>query len=136
MSATPLTIPPLLTALIGHLAVARPYDFHRAAGRHRHDTRRSRHRRDPDGRADAVLDNLLLVPRVWSLGLAGGLADAAWDLDGSVRACRLVRRDRRYGGRADLGAGARLSDPPQPHRQAQPAALPARPGLAVPGRGG
>src|SRR3954452_21552520 len=141
MSATPITIPPLLTALIGHLAAAVPArtrttDLHRAAGRRHYDAPRPRHRRDPGGRADAVLDDLLLVHRVRPLGLAGGLAGAAGGPDGAVRARRLVRRDRRHGGRADLGPGARLADPPQPHRQTQPATLPARPGLAVPRRGG
>jgi hypothetical protein len=48
MSATPLTIPPLLTALIGHLAAAVPARARTTFTElRRHDARRPRHRRDP-----------------------------------------------------------------------------------------
>src|SRR5689334_13906207 len=43
---------------------------------------------------------------------------------------------QRHRGRAALRPGPRLAPAPQPQRQAEPVAVPARPGLAVPGRGG
>jgi hypothetical protein len=99
MSATPLTIPPLLTALIGHLAAAVPARARTTFTELLVGAATTRGVTDAI-RADAVVDDLLLVPRVRPLGLAG----AAGGPDGAVRARRLVRRDRRHGGRADLGA--------------------------------
>src|SRR3712207_7425136 len=47
----------------------------------------------------------------------------------------LFRSHRRHLGRADLRPGPRVAHPPQPYRQAEPVAVPAWSGLAVPGRG-
>ena len=116
-------------------AAARPHHLHRAAARRRDHPRRPRHRRDPGGRAVALLDHLLLVPAARPLGVARRLAGAAGGARDAVRPAGLARGHRRHRGRADLGPGPRLADPPQPRRQAEPVAVPARPGLAVPGRG-
>ena len=93
MSAPPIAIPPLLTALIGHLAAAAT-------------TR---------GVTDAILAAGLTrswTTYYWFLeyGRWAWLAGAAGGPDGAVRTRGLVRCDRRHG--ADLGAGARLADPP------------------------
>ena len=108
---------------------------YRATDRRRDHPGRPRHRRDPGGRAVAPLDHLLLVPPARPLGMARGLAGAAEGARDAVRSAGLARRHRRHGGRADLRPGPRVARPPQPYRQAEPAAVPARPGLAVPGRG-
>src|SRR3954468_11520563 len=117
-------------------AAARPHHLHRAAARRRDHPRRPRHRRDPDRRAVAELDQLLLVPPARPLGVARRLAGVAGGPHDAVRAGGLARGHRRHGGRARLRQGAGIADPPQPQRQAEPVAVPARPGLAVPGRGG
>ena len=116
-------------------AAALPDHLHRAAARRRDHPRRPRHRRDPRGRAVALLDHLLLVPAARPPGVARRLAGAAGGARDAVRAAGLARGHRRHRGRAHLGQGAGIADPPQPRRQAEPVAVPARPGLAVPGRG-
>src|SRR3954447_2052634 len=113
-----------------------PRHLHRAADRGRRHPRRPRHRRDPRGRAVARLDHLLLAAGARPLVLAVGLAGAAGGARDAVRPAGLARRRRRHRGRADLEPGPRLAPAPQPQRQAEPATVPARPGLAVPGRGG
>src|SRR5947199_6434260 len=117
-------------------AAARPHHLHRAAARRRDHPRRPRHRRHPGGRAVALLDHLLLVPAARPLGVARGLAGAARGAAGAVRPAGLARGHRRHRGRAHLRPGPRLAPALQPRRQAEPVAVPARPGLAVPGRGG
>ena len=105
MSATPITIPPLLTAIIGHLAAAVPARARTtftellvgaATTRGGHVT-------------DAILAAGLT--RSWTTyywfieyGRWAWLAGAAGGPDGAVRTRGLVRCDRRHGGRADLGA--------------------------------
>jgi hypothetical protein len=116
-------------------AAARPHHLRRAAARRRDQRGRPRHRRDPVHRAVALLDHLLLVPAARPLDVARGLAGAPGGARDAVRAAGPARHRRRPRGRAHLGRGAGIADPPQPHRQAEPAAVPARPGLAVPGRG-
>src|SRR3954453_4880513 len=117
-------------------AAARPHHLHRAAARRRDHPRRPRHRRDPGRRAVAEPDELLLVPPARPLGVARRLAGVAGGTHDAVRAGGLARGHRRHRGRARLRQGAGIADPPQPQRQAEPVAVPARPGLAVPGRGG
>src|SRR3954449_9920996 len=117
-------------------AAARPHHLHRAAARRRDHPRRPRHRRDPGRRAVAELDQLLLVPPARPLGGARRLAGAAGGARDAVRSAGLARRHRRHRGRADLRPGPRVARAPQPQRQAEPVAIPARPGLAVPGRRG
>ena len=72
--ATPITIPPLLTTLIGHLAAAVPArartTFTELLVGAATTRERPRHRRHPGSRALARLEDLLLVPRVRPLGLA------------------------------------------------------------------
>src|SRR3954462_4755322 len=137
MSTTPVPAPPALAPLVGRLAAAGP------------------------GRARATFTELLIgaavtrgghvtdailavgLSRAWTTyywllerGRWSWLAGAARGAGGAVRPAGLARRHRRRRGRADLGQGAGIADPPQPQRQAEPATVPARPGLAVPGRGG
>src|SRR3954454_2960260 len=50
-------------------AATRPHHLHRAVARRRDHPRRPRHRRDPGRRAVALLDQLLLVPAAWPLGV-------------------------------------------------------------------
>ena len=116
-------------------AAARPDHLRRAAARRRDHPRRPRHRRDPGGGLSrswttyywflqhgrwawlAVWQALLAV-------LATLFGPPVWHvvIDDTV-----VER---------IEPGPRLARAPQPRRQAEPVAVPARPGLAVPGRGG
>src|SRR5687768_528059 len=137
MSATPIAIPPLLTALIGHLAAAVPARTRTTFTELLVGTATTR--------SGHVTDAILAAgrPRSWTTyywfiesgrwawlavwralpGILTALfAPVVWYvvIDDTV-----VER-----------ISARLADPPQPHRQTQPAALSARPGLAVPGCSG
>ena len=136
MSTTAIPVPPILATLIGRIAAAVP------------------------GRARATFTELLIgaavtrgghvtdailavgLSRAWTtyyllaagtrpLVLAAGLAGAARGAGGAVRPAGLARRRRRYRGRAHLGRSTGIADPAQPHRQAEPAAVPARPGLSL-----
>src|SRR5947209_18357505 len=72
-------------------AATRPHHLRRAAARRRDHPRRPRHRRDPGGRAVALLDHLLLVPAAWPLGVARGLARVAGGAREPVRAAGMAR---------------------------------------------
>ena len=95
MSATPLTIPPLLTALIGHLAAAVPARTRTTFAELLVGTATTR--------GGHVTDAILAtgLTRSWTTyywfieyGRWAWLAGAADDPDGAVRSRRLVCRDR------------------------------------------
>jgi hypothetical protein len=131
MSATPIAIPPLLTALIGHLAAAVPARARTTFTELLVGTATTR------GVTDAILAAGLTrswTTYYWFLEYGRWTWLAVWQALPGILAA-LFAPTVWYVVIDDTERGsARLAGPPQPYRQAEPAALRAR--LAVPGCGG
>ena len=140
MSATPITIPPLLTALIGHLAAAVPARARTTFTELLVGTATTRGGHVTDAILAAGLTRSWTT-YYWFLEYGRWTWLAVWQALPGILAALFaptvwyVVIDDTVVERGSARAPGSLVHH-KPHRQAEPAALRARPGLAVSGRGG